>query len=120
MPLLTSGDPMFPVDTEIIIKLSPLQDVSRETLEDTAMHVEAILDKHAQTITPGASASACLSENSIEIDAIVESTSPAELHRKISQLMEVLDQHSALTICHEPQNQLAMTSSATSALLVPA
>jgi hypothetical protein len=110
---------MFPVDTEIIVKLSPVHDVSRENLEDTAMHVEAVMGKYAQTIAPGASASACLSDGSIEIDAIVESTSPAELHRKIGQLMEVLDQHSALTICHEPQNQLAMTSSATSAL-VPA
>lgn len=124
MPMFDPGDTMPTVEAQVIITLAPVQEVPEEQLEATTLHVEAVLDEHAGTIAPGAGASTNLEANTIEIDALIEAVSPAELYKKMGQIMDVLVLHSALNICEAPNNQLAMQSSSTHvtapAPLVPA
>ncbi len=112
------------IEAEVVIMLAPgAGPVPRETLEDTTLHVEDVLTRHGADIAPGASASTNLVAGTIEIDAVIEATTPAELHQKISELMEVLASHSALTICDDDgDEQLVVRSSAAQVAppLVPA
>jgi hypothetical protein len=123
MHMTELGGIVPPIEAEVVIMLAPRNGpVPRETLEDTTLHVEDVLTTHGAEIAPGASASTNLDAGTIEIDAVIEAMSPAELHQKIGGLIEVLFLHSALIICNDDGEELVMRSSATQVALplVPA
>jgi len=119
MQMTEQGGTMPAIEAAVVIMLAPRNgSMSRETLEGTALHVEQVLTTYGSHIAPGASASTSFSPAMIEIDATIEATTPTELHQKIGELIEILSERSAFTICDDDGEELVMRSSA--AELVPA
>src|SRR5579859_4515436 len=86
------------VEASVSLVLSASESVPREVLEDLTLHVEEVLEEHAADIAPGASASANFATSSIEIDAVLEGEDPAEVHRRLAELISCLQQHGGLRI----------------------
>ncbi len=84
-------DPM--IEMEAILRLAPVNTVSREALEDATMEVDQVLEQYALSITDGASASANFETGSVEIDIVLTGASMGELHQKVALIVTQLDRY---------------------------
>ncbi|HWY18056.1 MAG TPA: hypothetical protein VNY27_05015 [Solirubrobacteraceae bacterium] len=101
------------IEGAAVLTLKASRDVSRRTLEETALDIEQILGEHVADIAPGASACANFENDSIEIDVSLTGDSPTELHQRLAAIIGVIERQRALNVHGNGQDELVLTSSAT-------
>ncbi len=113
------------IEMEAILRLAPVDPVSREALEDAAMEVDQVLEQYALAITDGASASANFETGSVEIDIVLTGSSMGELHQKVALIVTQLDRYcdsmriAPLDDAHPEHLPLALQGSQTRLRTVP-
>lgn len=78
-------------ESTVVLSLRPRTPLEREILEQSAIDMEHALLQHAEHLAPGASVSANFDDGALEIDCIMESTSPADLHQRIGELLIIIE-----------------------------
>jgi hypothetical protein len=81
------------IEMEAILRLAPVNAVSREALEEATMEVDQVLEQYALAITDGASASANFETGCVEIDIVLTGASMGELHQKVALIVTQLDRY---------------------------
>jgi hypothetical protein len=90
----------------------------RERLEALSVEVMEAIDEHTSDAVLGASAAAVFEPPELELDILVRAASPADLHRKLSEILEILEKHAGLETAKPGSSYVE--SSRPDAELVPA
>jgi hypothetical protein len=86
------------LEMEVVVKLAPAERVSRDLLEEATMEVQRALDEHTLDIADGAVASANFIDGSIEIDALLDGGSVAEIHQALALMVTRLERYCQVPI----------------------
>jgi hypothetical protein len=78
------------------LRLKMIGGCDREWLEDKTIDVMEALDEHTSDAVRGVAASATFSPNVLEIEINIAAESPADLHRTLAEVFQLLDDHAGL------------------------
>ena len=107
------------VEANAVLTLTAGEALPRDDLESLTAHVEEVLRVHAEDIAPGASASANFATNSIEIDLVLEGETPADVHRRLAEVIGRLQQHGGLSIRSDHHTTALYLTSTASQVAAP-
>jgi hypothetical protein len=78
---------------KVELRFQPVEGCDREHLEATAVDLIEAIDEFTSDAVLGSAAAAVFDPPEIELDIAIRATSPADLHRKLSEILEVLEKH---------------------------
>lgn len=83
---------------DIVVNLRSIETVDRDQLEERMFEVLQAVEEYASEIADGAGVALNFARSEIELVFTVFADRPSEVHQRVSDVMAIVEQHTAITM----------------------